>query len=423
MPFGLEFKDGSPGLQKEWFMKHSVAVFGIAVVALSVGAFLLPGPVQAADEVKINGFTLVVPESSIPRPGRIHTNYFIARSEVSNPSGPPPGTETPGSLACVYKLVKGPEGCPIATSTTVPTGGWGAIAIVDAGHYPTAKADLHAFSSYFGIPDADFQIVYANGKKPPVYDDWLVEEALDIEWAHAMAPKAKLFLVESKLCTTSCNTDPSWQAIKVAGELVAKNGGGVVSMSFGDPEAHSDLSHDKLFTQPGVVYFAASGDSGIGVGIYPGASPNVVSVGGTVFNRDSKGNFVSEWYATDGGGGDISAYEPRPAYQDVIKAIVGSKRGYPDVASDFCCAPIYLEGQWGGVAGTSWSSPTFAGIVNAAGSKAKSSNDELTAIYKEYANKTQYKADFHDITMGDSHCTKGWDVCAGVGSPRTYKGK
>ncbi len=406
-------------------MKHSVVVSMVAGVVLSLAAYLLPGRVQAADEAKINGFTLVAPASSIPRPGRTHTNYFFAVPDVPNTTGgPPPGTETPGSLACVYKLVKGPKGCPVATSTTVPTGGWGAIAIVDAGDFPTAEQDLHTFSKYFGIPDADFQVVYADGHKPPVYSGWDVEESLDIEWAHAMAPKAKLFLVESKLCTTSrCNTDPTWQAVTVASKLVAQNGGGVISMSWGDPEVANEAEFEKYFKQPGVVYFAASGDSGIGVSIYPGSSPNVVSVGGTVFNRDSNGDFVSEWYG--GGGGDISPYEPRPSYQNVIKNIVGSKRGYPDVASDFCCAAIYISayGGWNGVGGTSWSSPTFAGIVNAAGEKMKSTNDELMAIYKEYANKTEYKADFRDITSGDSRCKKGWDLCAGVGSPITYKGK
>ena len=406
-------------------MKRSIVVLLIAGVALSVGAYLLPGRVHAADQPQINGFNIVFPESSIPRPGRIHTNYFYAIPEVPNDTGgPPPNAETPGSVACVYKLVSGPKGCPIATSTTVPTGGVGAIAIIDAGYYPTAESDLDAFSSYFHIPKADFHVVYAQGKRPPTYSEWLPEEALDIEWAHAMAPKAKLFLVESKLCTSgTCNTDPYWDAVTVASKLVAQNGGGVISMSWGDAEASYDTKYDKLFTYPGVVYFASSGDSGIGQTLYPTASPNVVSVGGTVFNRDSNGDFVSESYYTGGGGGDISPYEPRPSYQDVIKNIVGSKRGYPDVASNFCCAGIYLQGQWGSVGGTSWSSPTFAGIVNAAGEKMKSTHDQLTAIYKEYTIKKEYKADFYDITQGDSHCKVGWDLCAGVGSPRTYKGK
>ena len=68
-------------------------------------------------------------------------------------------------------------------------------------------------------------------------------------------------------------------------------------------------------------------------------------------------------------------------------------------------------------------SPTFAGIVNAAGRLKKSSHDELAMIYKEYGIPKEYKADFYDITQGDSHCKVGWDLCAGVGSPRTYKGK
>ncbi len=391
-------------------MRPFRALFAIALVAL-----FLPTCFAQDIQSTFNGMPITIPESSIPHAGRIHTNYFVVGNGEKTPQ-PPPDAETPGSLACVYQLVQGPSGCPINTSTNVPTGGIGAIAIVDAGDYPTAVSDLHAFSAQFGLPDADFQIVYANGQKPPVYQEWLTEEALDIEWAHAMAPKAKLFLVVSTLQ----NTDPTWQAVQVAGKLVSQNGGGVVSMSWGDPEVSNEAQWDKYFTAPNVVYFAASGDSGIGVSIYPGASPNVVSVGGTYFNRDSDGNFVNEIYG--GGGGDISPYEPRPAYQDEISSLVGTQRGYPDVASDFCCAAIYQQG-WGSVGGTSWASPTFAGIINAAGHFPKTSYDGLVALYKEYANKQQYQAAFYDITQGDSHCRVGWDECAGVGTPRTYKGK
>jgi len=395
-------------------MKSSRAIFAIAVLSL-LCICVFPALSQGYPAT-IHGKRVIVPESSIPRPGRINTNYFIV--ENPNPDAPPPDAETPASLACVYGLVTGPTGCPIATSTNNPTGGVGAIAIVDAGDYPTAAQDLHAFSQQFGLPDADLQIVYADGTKPPVYGDWEVEEALDIEWAHAMAPQAKLFLVES----VEVNTDPTWQAVRVAGRLVAENGGGVISMSWGIPEWKGEKNFDKNFTHKGVVYFAASGDWGLGVSFHPAASPNVVSVGGTYFNRDRNGNFVNEQYYTGGGGGDISPYEPRPAYQDGIKDIVGSKRGFPDVASDYCCAAIYLQG-WGEVGGTSWASPTFAGIVNAAGKLKKSSNVELTKIYSEYADKAKYKKFFNDITTGDSRCVTGWDICAGVGSPKTYGGK
>lgn len=322
-------------------------------------------------------------------------------------------------MACVYHLVSGPSGCPVATSTTVPSGGWGAIAIVDAGHYPTAAQDLAAFSAYYGIPAADLTVTWPGTKKPPTYSNWLVEEALDIEWAHAMAPQAKIYLVES----VQVNTDPTWAAVQLAAKLVAEAGGGVVSMSWGDPEVSQELSWDKYFTTKGVVFFAASGDSGLGVSIYPGASPNVVSVGGTYFNRDQNGNFVNEVYYTGAGGGDLSPYEPRPAYQNGVANVVGSHRGYPDVASDFCCAPIYVEGGWYSVGGTSWASPTFAGIVNAAAHKARSSVIQLTAMYRELAYPTLYFDNFNDITQGDPRCTVGFDQCTGIGSAKTYKGK
>jgi subtilase family serine protease len=408
-------------------MKRSFVIAmitGVAGAALFLAVASSPASAQKSIETVFNGHRIIYPPSSIPQRGRQHTNYFFVDSDVPNPAGPAPGDETPGSLACVYHLVSGPAGCPIATSKTLPTGGWGAIAIVDAGDYPTAAADLHAFSAYFGIPDANLTVQWPGTKKPPVYSNWLVEEALDIEWAHAMAPQAKLFLVESVLCQTNqCATDPTWAAIQLAGKLVAQNGGGVVSMSFGDAEDSREQSWDKYFTAKGVVYFAASGDSGIGVSIYPGASPNVVSVGGTYFNRDQSGKFVNEVYYTGGGGGNLSPYEPRPTYQNGVSGIVGTHRGYPDVAADYCCAAIYLQGGWYSVGGTSWGSPTFAGIVNAAGNKQTSSKNELTWMYNELANPPEYKADFNDITKGDSRCKVGFDQCTGIGSPRTYVGK
>jgi kumamolisin len=402
---------------RKFFVIATVFSVGIALFA---GMASSPAFAQARTESVFNGHKIIIPASSVPQAGRHHTNYFFVDSDKASPQ-PPPGNETPGSLACVYQLVTGPAGCPIATSTNVPSGGVGAIAIVDAGDYPTAASDLAAFSSQFGIPAANFTVTWPGKKKPPVYNDWLVEEALDIEWAHSMAPQAKLFLVESVLCETQCATDPKWSAVTLASKLVAENGGGVVSMSWGDAEASEETGWDKYFKRKGVVFFAASGDSGIGVSIYPGASPNVVSVGGTYFNRNGSGDFVSEVYG--GGGGDISPYEPIPSYQSGIASIVGTHRGYPDVASDFCCAVIYLEGGWYSVGGTSWASPTFAGIVNAAGNRQQSTPDELTWMYGELANPTEYKADFNDITQGDPACVTAWDVCAGVGSPRTYKGK
>src|SRR5438874_12961617 len=138
-------------------MTSIVRIWRAVVALLFLIALVTPCFGQGFVGTTLDGRKMIVPESSIPRPGRINTNYFIVGSTLPS-SGPPPGAETPGSIACVYKLVAGPAGCPILTSTTVPTGGVGAIAIVDAGDYPTAAADLAAFSSYFGLPPADFTV-------------------------------------------------------------------------------------------------------------------------------------------------------------------------------------------------------------------------------------------------------------------------
>ena len=262
-----------------------------------------------------------------------------------------------------------------------------------------------------------FQVALVHHLVPPVAPR-LEGLSLSSFVGDASEPDA-LFLVES----VQVNTDPTWAAVQLAAQLVAKAGGGVVSMSWGDPEVKQELGWDKYFKQPGVVYFAAAGDSGLGVSIYPGSSPNVVSVGGTYFNRDSSGKFVNEVYASFAGGGNLSPFEPRPTYQNGVSHIVGAHRGYPDVAADYCCAAVYFQGGWISVGGTSWGSPTFAGIVNAAGGKQPSSTAELTLMYKELANPILYKADFNDIKQGDPLCSVGFDRCTGIGSPRTYVGK
>src|SRR5258707_15419784 len=120
-------------------------------VALFLGIASSPVFAQTRIESVFNGHRIIYPQSSIPQPGRHHTNYFFVDSDVPNPNGPSPSDETPGSLACVYKLVTGPTGCPIATSKNVPTGGWGAIGIVDPGDYPPAAPAPHAFPPYLAI--------------------------------------------------------------------------------------------------------------------------------------------------------------------------------------------------------------------------------------------------------------------------------
>jgi subtilase family serine protease len=205
-------------------------------------------------------------------------------------------------------------------------------------------------------------------------------------------------------------------------------------MSWGGSEFSGEASNDSHFTKSGVVYFAASGDTG-GVTIYPGVSPNVVSAGGTTIHRDSSGNFTSET-AWSGTGGGRSRYEPRPAYQNVISAIVGTSRGAPDYSFDAdpnSGVSVYdttsCQGMsgWMVFGGTSVASPSLAGIVNLAGMAAPSSNAELTMIYSAIDPSTgAISANFRDIvsgTAGSFSAKPGWDFVTGVGSTQGVTGK
>ena len=154
-------------------------------MAVAVALFLAVAVSSASAQDRVesvwNGHRIIYPASSIEHPGRMHTNYFYVDSDQPQNTAPS-GAENPASIACVYQLVVGLPGCPIKTSTALPTGGWGAIAIVDAGDYPNAASDLAAFDAYYGIPAADLTVTWPGHTKPPVYAEWETEEALDIAW-------------------------------------------------------------------------------------------------------------------------------------------------------------------------------------------------------------------------------------------------
>ena len=191
------------------------------------------------------------PRSGIERPEdigqRMHTTYVIYAPEGTIQPQFNPGGETPGSLGCVYKLVSNPvAGCPIATATQVSSGGSGVIVIVDAYDYPTAAADLATFSTYFGLPPANFSVQYASGIKPVngCSSGWQGEESLDIEWAHAMAPHAQIVLMEASSPLNSA----LYQAVVAANSYIASHGGkGEVSMSWGGSETNSETGCRSLF--------------------------------------------------------------------------------------------------------------------------------------------------------------------------------
>jgi kumamolisin len=403
-------------------MKRSIALLTISAAALFL-VFASSTPVALAQ----SGDRILIPESSIQRPGdlgvRAHTDISIVipgKLEIGDNGAPI--AENPLSLACIYHLVKQTKGCP-KTSKILPTGGAKAIALVDAYDNPDAASDIKTFATAYGYGTPDFTVVKVGS--PVANQGWALEESLDIEYAFGMAPNAKIYLVEAN----SNSFADLLAAEDKATSLVQAAGGGEISNSWCGGDFQGENQYDSHFKGQGVVYFASSGDSG-GQVCYPSASPFVTSVGGTTILRNNKGLFTSESAWSDAGGGP-SQFEPRPSYQKVIKGIVTTHRGTPDIsseASNVSYVAIYSQygcGGWCGVGGTSVSSPTMAGIINAAGQFKASTKAELTEAYADYANATKYKADFTDIVTGSNGyaCKKGWEFCTGIGSPKTFKGK
>jgi kumamolisin len=398
----------------------AICVIVTAMALLSCGALL---------SAQVRSGVGIIPYSSIEHPWDVgvnmHTNYIIYAPTGSVIPLAQPAGETPASLGCVYDVVANPiSGCPIDGTTEVPTGGSGVIVIVDAYDYSSAAADLSTFSSTFGLPAANFTVEYASGRKPAngCSSGWNGEESLDIEWAHAMAPSAQIVLMEA----SSDSNSALYQAVTAANSYIVAHGGkGEVSMSWGGSESSGETSDDHYFTQSGVVYFASAGDSP-GV-IYPSASVDVVSAGGTQVNRNSSGDYTNQTAWSDGGGG-ASKYESRPSFQNAIESIVGSKRGTPDLSFDSSGGSpvaVYNSSCYGGwleVYGTSVASPSLAGIVNNAGHFETSSNAENTLIYSGLGDGS-YFTDITSGSCGTHSATTGWDFCTGVGTPYSKSGK
>jgi subtilase family serine protease len=240
-------------------------------------------------------------------------------------------------------------------------------------------SDLHRFDAAFGLPDPpSFRKLDQNGGTnypgvdpagPGAEKSWEVEEVLDVQWAHAIAPQANIVLIEA------VSPLPADFAVAID---TARNlpGVSVVSISAGWPEdqlgAAGELAMDSLFTTPaghqGITFVAASGDDG-SPGAYPAHSPNVVAVGGTSLTVMSDGTYSNEtgW---SGSGGGQSMYKTKPSYQNAVQST--GFRQIPDVAFDgdpntgvavYGSYDFGSSSPWAMIGGTSFSAPCWAGLI------------------------------------------------------------
>lgn len=373
-----------------------------SLVAIAASALALTGSLVAtnASAAGVGSEHRAVCGTPDPDSMRCHSQVIVGSDHITPATATTPSGLSPAQIKSAY-----------AFSTSSTLGAGKTIAIVDAYDDPNAEKDLGVFSSQYGLPacttaNGCFTKVNQTGgtSYPRTNAGWSLEISLDIQWAHAIAPGAKILLVEAK----SANTNDLFAA-----EDYASAHATYVSNSWGGSESASETGWDSHFTTAGVSYFVSSGDSGLPAQ-YPSSSPNVISVGGTTltFNADGSLNNETGWAS---GGGGCSTYESATSAQAAFESLCGTKRSTPDVSLDADPASgvsvydsVRYNGQsgWFVVGGTSASSPMWAARSVGSGAQVNSSY--------VYANNISYR----DITAGGNTggCLVGYDLCSGRGS-------
>jgi subtilase family serine protease len=343
----------------------------------------------------------------LPSPGHAHQPLFVNfgpfRGSDNGNGANSAATSvyyTPAQIRHVYGFDK-----------LTATGSGQTIAIVDAYGSSSIQSDLNTFCSDVGIASTTVVIDYPQGK-PTSNAGWAEETSLDVEWAHAIAPGAKIVLVAAK----SASFTDLLGAVDYAVNTVHAT---VVSMSWGGSDFAGETSYDFHFNVPGVTFVASAGDSGEGVE-WPAASPYVVGVGGTslYLNSDNTRNSETAW---SGGGGGISQYELIPSWQSAWSGL--ANRGVPDVS--YLADPntgvlVVYKGGLYVFGGTSVGAPQWAALV----ALSKASFNSAATLYSAAGTaNTIAPNNFYDITSGnngpdlDDSAIAGYDLVTGLGSP------
>jgi hypothetical protein len=341
---------------------------------------------------------------------------------LDDPGAPLPGY-TPAQIRHAYGIDKidfGGLGTP-----AVADGSGETIAIVTAFSNPNLADDLAAFSTRFNLAAANLTVVAQDGSNrlPDADAAWAQETALDVEWAHAIAPGASLLVVEA-------NTGNEADLYAAVAYAASQPNVHVVSMSFGGPEDASETNADQHFQTPanhdGVTFVAAAGDTGTVT--YPAVSPYVVGVGGTTLALDASGNRVSETAWGNGGGG-LSQFEPAPAFQQGFLPADAKNRGTPDVAYDASPDSGFAvydsfgnpDQPWVSVGGTSAGAPQWAALIALADQGRRlSGKGSVDGATQTLPLLYGLKSGLYDVTKGgNGHyaAAAGYDLVTGLGTP------
>ncbi|MDH4392917.1 MAG: S53 family peptidase [Aquabacterium sp.] len=368
---------------------------------------------------------------------------------------------TPASIRSLYGMPALPA--KLAGLTAAQRADLGAgqtIDIVGAFAGANLLQDLNTFSTRFGPPTCrQVAVPVQNPVRPlpaapmggctlaivnsaagslraaaPAYNaGWAPEFALDVQWAHATAPLARIVVVQAENALTT--------SLSGAITLVNRLGPGVVNMSFGAPEGNYVEPYEALFATAGMSYVAAAGDSGAQAN-WPAVGTGVLSVGGTT--AWMAGNLRNEVVWSRSGGG-FSSWLPRPAYQAGL-SVAGAgltrtpasqpnrpARAVTDVS--FNADPFTGQmtvvtapggtARWFSMGGTSVGAPQWAGILAVANAhRALAGAAPLGRIHAGLYRTLAAGRVFNDVTEGSNgspvwaRAGARYDIPTGWGTPK-----
>lgn len=312
-----------------------------------------------------------------------------------------------------------------------------------------AQQDMDSFADWFGLPRFTPEVV---GGMP---DRRTGESTMDLQMIHAVAPDAKLVMVNAR---STVEGGATYEKLGALMESVDRRYPGAVwSFSIG-------WGCDRLMTaadlvpvrsalaaahKRGTTAFNASGDlAGLecrgtknwsdpptpdDVGVDAVSSlPEMTAVGGTTLSTDAAGEWLAEqaWYdvpLTQGTGGGASHLFQRPSWQTVSPAAgPPDRRLVPDVAAvadPFTGVKFVLNGEVVTGGGTSQAAPVWAGLAAVINQLLREQGlaqlGDLNPLLYEVAKGAAVPG-FRDIELGGNAVSPGlvgYDMVTGLGSP------
>jgi hypothetical protein len=333
------------------------------------------------------------------------------------------------------------------------------VAVIEGWDDPNVSKVVAGFDKTYGLPNPQITTVFPSGplprKCPPGMvklgsygscDAWKGELELDVISAHLMAPYAKI-VISATPADSEITDDAASQVAppemmraleyisrhRLANAISISDGTGEITYSHGQEEITAQDPGELAAAAAGIPVVVATGDCGVVQNLAvannqcgnTSATPDtaawddsgwVTALGGSVPNLSPAGRKLGPdplWHVgrfSEGAG--FSSVFPRPAYQNGVAGITGSRmRSVPDITMD-------------AQDGTSQAAPLFAGVLALATQLNHANVGPINPALYGIIGPAGAKAGIADVVKGNNSAPKvtgftaarGFDVASGWGT-------